>query len=202
MIPIFCRDKATERPTSQAVGIGATDIPIADASSYFAAGERVFISESDATEVEYLGTIRAADSDSITVEFATAAAKGAGAKVWTPDKVFEWPAGEDARAKRIRHSGVEVVRSLGGVAYATRLALPYEVEEVAFESLTDGRRAQLEDFFDEAADGGLDAFTYVDAARGVWRVRLDAPVLEWGRTARGLLAVEFRLQLLEGALYA
>lgn len=202
MIPIFCQDKATERPTSQAVGIGATDIPVANASSYFNAGERAFISEPDATEVECLGTIQAADSDSITVEFATAAAKALGAMVWVPDKFFEWPAGEDVRARREQHSGVEVVRSLGGAAYSTRLHSPYEIETVAFDNVTGERRTQLAGFFDQAAEGGLEAFTYVDASRAVWRVRLDAPTLEWSRTARDLLAVEFRLQLLEAALYA
>lgn len=202
MIPIICQDKATERPTSQAVGIGATDIPITNASSYFNAGERAFISEPDATEVEYLGTIQAADADSITVEFATAAAKGSGAKVWVPDKIFEWPAGKEVRVRRVHDSGVEVVRSLGGKAYATRLRTAVEVEHVTFENVTDERRTELTDFFDQAADGGLDAFTYMDAARAVWQVRLDAPTLEWRRTARDLLAVEFRLQLLDPAVYA
>jgi len=48
---------------------------------------------------------------------------------------------------------------------------------------------------------GLPQFTYVDAARVVWTVCLDAPTLEWSRNDRGLIAVGFNLHLLSEASY-
>jgi len=201
MIPLFCQGKDVQRTTSQALGIGARQIPTAQAADYFRAGERVFVSEADVTDVEYLGTIQSVAADSITVELATQAARAEGAPLWTPGAMFEWPAGSDGAASRARHGGVEVVRSLGGEGYATRLHVPYDVESVRFENLTDDRFAQLSSWFDAPANGGLEEFTYVDATRVVWRVRLDAPVLEWSRNPRHLIAVGFNLHLLSEAVY-
>jgi len=201
MIPLFCQGKDVQRETSEAIGIGARQIPTADAANQFRAGERVFISEPNGAEVEYLGTIQSVATDSITVELATAAAKSEGAKLWTPQEMFEWPAGALGAAQRSCHSGVEVVRSLGGVSYATRLHSPYETEKVRFENLSDERFEQLSSWFEQQANGGLDEFTYVDGAHAVWRVRLDAPTLEWSCTARDLVAVEFNLHLLSAPSY-
>lgn len=201
MIPLFCQSKDVQRETSQAVGAGARLIPTADADDYFCAGQRVFISEPDASEVEFLGAIQSVAEDTITVELATQAAKSEGAKLWTPQAAFEWPAGAADAARRSRRSGVEVVRSLGGVAYATRLHSPYEIERVQFDNLTPERFAQLSSWFEQQADGGLEEFSYVDAARAVWRVRLDAPTLESSRNARDLLALHFDLHLLDNAQY-
>ena len=201
IIPLFCQGKAVERETSQAVGIGAKVIPTPDAASYFESGNRIFISEPDATEIEYLGSVQSVAADSITATLATEAAKGSGAKLWTPAALFEWPVGSESAARRVRHTGVETVRSLGGNAWATRLESPYEIEVVRFDNLTREKSEQLSAWFDNEAGGGLEEFTYVDAARAVWRVRLDAPTLEWSPTARGLIAGEFKLHLLGEAAY-
>jgi len=201
MIPFFCQGKAVQRETSQAVGIGAKEIPTADALNHFRPGERVFISEPDGTEIEYLGTIQSVATDSITVELATQASKSEGAKLWTPQAMFEWPSGAPGAARRSHLTGVEAVRSLGNVSYATRLHSPYEIEDVRFDNLTDERFEQLLSWFEREANEGLEEFTYVDASRVVRRVRLDAPTVEWQRTARNLLAVEFKLHLLCQAEY-
>ena len=201
MIPFFCQAKAIQREASEPVGIGARQIPTLGAGIYFDAGDRIFISEADATEVEYLGSVVSVAADAITVELATAKAHGAAAKLWTPLDVFEWPAGLPEAARTMYHSGVEVVRSLGGVAYSTRLASPYEVESVRFENLTDERAAQLLTWIDQQADGGLLEFSYVDGARVVWRARLDAPTVEFSRNSRDLLVAAFNLHLLSEASY-
>jgi hypothetical protein len=201
MIPLFCQGKAIQRETSQAVGMGARLIPTADANNYFHPGERIFISEPDATEVEFLGMIQSVASDSITVELATEAGKSEGAKLWTPQAVFEWPSGAAGEVRRSHHSGVEVVRSLGGVAYATRLRSAYEIESVRFENLTDGRFEQLSSWLGQQANDGLEEFTYVDPSRMLWRVRLDAPTLESSRNARDLVVIGFNLHLLSQASY-
>lgn len=202
IIPFFCQSKATQRETSQAVGIGTRLIPTLGAEDYFQPGQRIFISESDATEIEHLGTIQSVATDSITVGLATEAAKAVAAKLWTPEDVFEWPVGAEAAVRRMHHTGVGVIRSLGGDAYATRLQTPYEIEHVRFDNLTDDRFEQLSAWFEQQAGGGLEEFTYVNAAREVWRVRLDAPTLEWSRNPRDLIAVEFQLQLLNEASYS
>jgi hypothetical protein len=201
MTPLFCQGKDIQRETSAAVGIGARLIPTAEANSYFRPGVRVFISEPDATEVEFLGAIQSVASDSITVELATQAAKNEGAKLWTPLAVFEWPAGAAGATRRIHQGGVEVVRSLGGVAYATRLHSPCETENVRFDNLTDERFELLSSLFTQQANDGLEEFTYVDDGRAVWRVRLEAPTLESSRNARDLVVVGFNLHLLDAASY-
>jgi len=201
MIPLFCQGKDVQRETSQAVGVGAKEIPTADAADHFRAGQRVFISEPDGSEIEYLGTILSVAINSITVELATQAAKSAGAKLWTPQTLFEWPSASADAAQRSRLTGDEVIRSLGGDCYATRLHSPCEIESVQFENLTDERFEQLSSWFEQQANEGLEEFTYVDASRVVYSVRLEAPKLEWTRTARNLIAVEFKLHLLSEASY-
>jgi len=206
MIPLFCQGRAVERPTSQAVGMGAKQIPTDDATSYFSAGERVFISEADGSEVEYLGTIASVATNSVTVELATEAAKSEGAKLWTPEAMFEWPmqtgTARPPAGGRVRHGGVEVVRSLGGEAYATRLGSAYVTESVRFENLTDERFGQLSSWLEQEADGGLEEFTYVDGSRVVRRVRLDVPAFEWTRrTAGDLIVAGFNLHFLAEATY-
>ena len=150
----------------------------------------------DFPEPEYLGMIRAVATDLVTVELATQASKAAGANLWTPVAVFEWPAGEGAAARRARQSGVEVVRSLGGVAYATRLREAGLAESVRFENLTEKRLGELLDWIEEEAGDGLDEFTYVDYARVLWRVRVEMPSFEWRRNERDLAVAEIRLLLL------
>lgn len=195
MIPLFCQSKEVQRETSGAVGAGVRIIPTLGAADSFRAGRRVFLSEFDQTKIEFLGTIQSVAADSITVAFATREGKAPGAKLWTPRSLFEWPVGLEPAAKRTQQTGVEIVRAVGGPAYATRLRQPHYVESVRFEDLTDERALQLAEWFTAQAAGGLEPFSYVDAARVIWRVALDAPALEWSRNARHLLSVSFCLQL-------
>ena len=201
MIPFFCQAKDIQRETSEPVGVGARQIPTLGAGSYFHAGDRIFISEADETEVEYLGSVVSVAADAISIELATAKAHSTAAKLWTPLNIFEWPAGPPGAAQRTYHGGVEVVRSLGGVAYSTRLASPHEIESIRFENLTDGRAGQLSAWIEQEADGGLLEFTYVDPSRTVWRARLDAPTVEFSRNSRDLLVAAFNLHLLSEASY-
>lgn len=201
MIPFFCKSKDIERTTSGAVGVGATEIPTVDAPSYFTAGDRLFISDPDGAGVEYLGTVVSVGSAMLTVEFATATARAAGDIIWTAQSRLDWPPGKRASIVSTKRSGVEVVRSLGGLGYATRLHDAYRVETVRFENLTDDRFATLSLWFDQQTNGGLDEFTYVDSDRVVRRVRFDAPQLEWRRTAEDLIALAFNLQLLAESSY-
>jgi hypothetical protein len=202
MIPFFCQNKATQQTTNAPVGLGSRTIPIADASSHFATGETVFISHSDGSAVEFLGTIEAADADSLTIEFATEIARATGALVWTPLHAFAWPPGRDVSVVRICRSGVEVMQALGGTAYATRLQTARESGNIRFANLTEERFEALRDWFDARADFGLEEFTYIDAARRVHRVCLATPDLSWRRTDRGLVAVEFELLLLGTEAYS
>jgi hypothetical protein len=190
MIPLFCQSKSTQHVTSEAIGAGVREIPAADANAFFGEGERLFVSEPDGSEAEFLGRIQEIATDVITVELATQAAKGAGAKLWTPEAVFDWPVGDDVHSTRERQSGVEVVRSLGGAAYATRLRTACVSETVRFENLTDERFAALLDWIEQRSEDGLEEFTYVDVARVVRRVRLAVPSLEWHRNARDLTVAD------------
>ena len=202
MIPLFCQDKATQLTTNAPVGLGARTIPVADASSHYTPGETLFISHFDGGAVEFLGTIEAAGTDSLTVEFATEIARAIGALVWTPLYAFPWPPGRDVSVVRICRSGVELVRALGGAAYATRLQTARESETIRFANLIGERFGALRDWFDSRADFGLEQFTYIDSARRVHRVRLTTPDLVWKRTERGLVAVEFELLLLGTSAYS
>jgi hypothetical protein len=121
--------------------------------------------------------------------------------LWTPEAVFEWPAGRDVEAKRERRSAVAVERSLGGVAYATRLGAACACESVRFGNLTDERFAALLDWVEQKANDGLEAFSYIDASRVVRRVRLEAPSLEWQRNDRDLIAADLRILFLAETSY-
>ena len=200
MIPLFCQGKDKQAVTSAPVGLGVRLIPVTGASLLFEAGDRRFVSEGDGSACEYLGTVQSVATDSVAVEFATGATRTAGAPLWIPAALWAWPAGLGVTVRHARATGVEIRRSLGGTAYATRLLEPYEIESVRFESLPDGPFAALRAWFEDRAQDGLAEFTYIDAERAIRRVRLEAPRLEWSRSAKGLIAVGFDLQLLE-ALY-
>lgn len=201
MIPFFCQGKDVQTATSGAVGVGTRTIPVQDASSYFASGLRLFISHADGSEVEYLGHVQSVDVDSVTVELATTVARAAGASVWTPLYALEWPAGRDVAVTRRRRTGVELVRTLGAEAYASRLHDAYEEISVRLSNLTDSRLDALLSWLEQQAEGALQDFTCVDADRTVWRVMFDLAALEWTRTERDLTLAEFNLQLLEKAVY-
>ena len=195
MIPFFCQGKDTQAATSGPLGLGTRTIPVTNAGALLHPGERLFINDPGGGPCEYLGRVHSVQVDSATVEFATGRTRAAGANVWTPALEFEWPAGPEVTVRRARHGGVELVRSLGGTAWSTRLESPHETEAVAFE-LSEDRFARFASWCEQTANDGLTDFTYVDSSRSASSVRLEIPTLEWSRTARGLIAVSFKLHLL------
>lgn len=90
---IICRDKTGDTTTSSdPLDIGENVIDVADASG-LTAGDFIFITESDNSELESLGTLTSKNGNTITCQFGPAVAKDDGAKIWAADNIVDLGAG-------------------------------------------------------------------------------------------------------------
>lgn len=135
MNPIFAKGKTNEQSESGSVAAGVTVIPVADANSYFAVGQPIFISETDGTEVEYLGPAIAVSTSAVTVTHALQQAKGPGYKVWRPTDYVLMPYGISSPFDGTLALGVETQRSLGGEVYRTKTEDSYKQAVLTWDKL-------------------------------------------------------------------
>ena len=177
MRPLFATGKQNEQTLAQAIPEGTTEIPVANASNYFTEGDHLFISESDGSELEYLGIATSVSTTVVTVARAVSSAKSTGALLWKPVAMFQWEVGRSSPLVRTYNSGVEVQRSVGGVLYSTQVSDPYRMESLFFEQLTRENYQQYEQWVHDVIHDGLDAFTYVDEECVVGVVKLLTPKL-------------------------
>jgi hypothetical protein len=201
MRPLFATGKQNEQTLSQPISEGATEIPVANASTYFAEGDHLFISESDGSELEYLGIATSVSTTSVTVARPVASAKSAGALLWKPVAVFQWEVGRSSPLVRTYHSGVEVQRSVGGVLYSTQVSDPFRTESLFFERVTRENYQQYEQWVCDVIHDGLDAFTYVDEEGVVSVVKVLGPKLVQKEHYPRLVSVLVELQYVTQGSY-
>lgn len=129
--PIVAFGKTDSKTATAAVSAGDTEIEVDNSGSDYAVGDDLFISKSDDTELEYLGQLTAVASDSVTVEVAVAADKGASAKLWKPNTSFRFSSGPGFGVRFVDRLGTFIDVSRGGQVTSTQIA--DAVRELEFE---------------------------------------------------------------------
>ena len=172
---IFAQGREAEQTLGDVVTAGAIQIALTGADGIFAVGELLFISEADGSEVEFLGGVTAVSPTAVDFALALLKSKDSGAKLWRPISSFATGGDAVLPSKRETRSGVAVERSLGGVSYAIRTAVATKTMDWSLEELTPQSEANLTDWLDQTAQGGLVALTLVAPSRALDAVRLHGP---------------------------
>ncbi len=171
MKPILALGKTNEQSESGSVNAGAKVIPVTDTSG-FAVGDPIFISETDGSEVEYLGEIVSKTASDITISYAVKESKGPGYKVWKPTYYELMPYDVSSPDKRTA-LGVETQRTQSGVPYRTRIADPYTIVTLTWEMLPRSVLQALDTFIIVHLNHGIEKCTvgYYDyKAGGIYSV--------------------------------
>jgi hypothetical protein len=178
MKPLFARGKQNERTLTQFVQQGSTQLPIAGASLYFSVGDKIFVSEADGSELEFLGNALAVETNQLTTARGLAGDKDDGAHVWKPLERFEFEIGRSSPFLRKFDTGIEAQRTIGGQVYSTRVREPGWTEVLSFSKLSRANFFAFQDFLRDSLNDGLNEFTYVDEAGDIAVVRLLTTQIE------------------------
>lgn len=84
--------------------------------------------------------------------------------------------------------------SAGGQRYVYDKGIDRTVLRMTFEALTDAQRAALEEFFEDAAMGMMNLFTFTDSAGVRWTARFAARELAFHRVRHDEWRVEVALE--------
>lgn len=170
---ILAQGKEAEQTLAGSLAAGATQASVPSADTIFSLGELLFVSETDASEPEYLGAVNSVSATTVGFTFAVRAAKEAGAKLWRPATSLLCPGVRGVPTKRKSDPGVAVERSLGGTSYAVRVGEPRTTLELALESLTPVRESEVDAWIAGPLAGGLLPFSLISSARAISSVRLS-----------------------------
>lgn len=126
--PILAYGKSDAKVTTAPVTDAATIIPIDNSGTPhpYLVGDHVFISESDDTENQYLGTVTAETTTTITVSNPVQGAKLINAKVWQPTTYFAPTYGPGWHVSRGFDTRTEIDESEGGLWYPVNRGDPME----------------------------------------------------------------------------
>lgn len=169
---LFAQGRDAEQTLGDVVAAGATTIALAGANGIFSVGEALFISESDATETEYLGAVKSVSPTDLDFSLSVRVSKNSGALLWRP--VNSLNIGGDPKLPQRRRSltGVHVERSLGGTVFAVQTGAAGEILDWRLDRLTPAQSAALGVWLDSTVQGGLAAFTLIAPTRELNAVRL------------------------------
>lgn len=99
--------------------------------------------------------------------------------------------GSQAAERRSQVTG----RAASGQLYCYDKGVRSFTVELAFESLTDQEKASLMSFFDDAANGAMETFTYTDSGGRTFTARFAGAELAWRKVAQNVWDVTFALEL-------
>jgi hypothetical protein len=173
--PVFARGKQQEQSLTQAATAPTNQLYTADASTNFSVGDLILISESDGSELEFLGSVTATTPTYLTTSLSLAADKAATAKLWRPSASFVWPATPSLPLEKDHSTGIVTARSLGGTLFSARVADPRRVDRLEVERMRVADFESLRAWVATSLDDGLLDFSYVDEGGEVSRARLMAP---------------------------
>ncbi len=169
---VFARGRAPAAALAAPAPAQSSRFFVEQASSHFAPGGLAFIARADGSRPQFLGHVVSADSDSLATTLALREAREAGARVWSAEAGFVWPAPPCAPLKREHSTGVSIRRALSGALYAVRVAAPGRTDRLRFERLPAGAWRAFLVWVEERLGGGTLDFAYVDERLEVSRARL------------------------------
>jgi hypothetical protein len=200
--PLFTRGQELERSLSESADAGSRILHTASASD-FSLGDRLFVSESDGAELEYLGAIVEVAPTLLTATFPLDAAKSATARLWRPASLFQWDTVTASPAvDRVLREGIATERSVGGALWSVRIADPWREDTLRLSGIPRAHFAAFREWLASAARGGLDDFTWIDEARNVARARLLDTGFDQKETVSRVVDLVLKLAVLEEGGYA
>lgn len=175
---ILARGREAELCLPDVTPAGARSLALAGAGAAFAPPQKIFISEADGSETEWLGRVTQATSAALSFSRPLRASKNGGARIWRPAAALEFPPDSIRPERRATVPGVAAERTPAGTVYAIQTAEPQTSLRLVFEDLA----ATAEDALILWLAGlrwGLDPFTLLDPGGRLAAVRLTGdPVLQ------------------------
>ncbi len=191
----FSKGKSNEQTTTGAITAPSKVILLAGKTAGFSVGDYCFISESDDTELEYLGQITAIDPDvSVTVTYDVAADKASGAKFWKATNILEFEYANEYPASRSEKVHQAVGYTDGGQIYVSTKGVEEKLIPLHFELMTKTNYDELLDWYLNVSEGARYLFQYTDIYRNILTVRLLTEQLEFAETHYQLYAGDLLLR--------
>jgi hypothetical protein len=201
MKPLFTLGKQIECPLTQFVEEGSNQLPIAGASIYFSVGDKIFVSESEGSELEFLGNATAVETNLLTTAHPLSSDKNAGALVWKPSAQFEFEIGRSSPFLRSFDTGIEIQKTVGGQVYSTRVREPGWTETLTFSKLSRSNFLAFQEFLQNSLYDGLEEFTYVDEAGEISIVRLLTTQIQQHENHPKLVTLKLELYYVQPGQY-
>jgi hypothetical protein len=197
---ILARGRAAEQTLAEVTPAGARSLALAGAGSLFAPPQKLFISEADGRETEWLGRVTAATASALAFSHPLHASKNSGARLWRAASAIEFPP-ESARITRATTaSGVTAETAADGTPYAIQTAQPRTLFQLYFEDLTPAAELNVTRWLAEQTRWGLDLFTLIQPDGRLFLTGLASDPVQLECDAKGRRRLSFGLTiLLEGA---
>lgn len=193
MKPLFAKGVSGQHIVSQSIAHDTNLIYITNANAYYSAGDEIFISESNGLSLEYLGQATSVDSTKIITTFNVSEGKSSSAIVWKPTDLLKFYVSPSSPKDRKYYSGIDVVRTEGGVSYSSKISDSYEITTLTFENYPRDNFAEIESWLKDTLNDFLEEFSYIDEQRQVCVVRiLDNTV---GHFEKNIKNVDFKINL-------
>ncbi len=187
MNPVFTFGKTTETKLSAALAGNSNSLSVNNASDYFSVGDKIFISNPDYTNKEYLGSVISVSSSQIQTLFSSVNAKDKNSAVWKPDKNISVLTDEIITDRILSDTGIVFLKSMGGNVYLNKVAEPLFTEKIIYKKLGTADEYSLMNWFVETLSWGLSFFTYVDKNRVIYKAAMNPDkitCLENGKTQK------------------
>lgn len=199
--PFFAKGKASQAVLSRLVPAGAFILPV-DSVAGFAPGDRIFCAGAGGSKTEYLGVAAQVSDDGIRVSRAVKLGRDAGALVFRPVSVFQWPGASAGSFLTSFHSGIAVERAVDGGLWPVRVADAWREDTVEFPELNRSTFNAFRAWLEGVARGGLEDFGWVGESGEVARVRLLDCDFNKIKASGCLVDLLLRLAVLEEGGYA
>jgi hypothetical protein len=198
---MLAKGRAGERVLTAVIPAGGKSIALAGADTIFALTQRLFISEADDSELQWLGRVTQVTSSAVSFSRTLKLAKSSGAKLWRAASVFDLPMDAPLPARRTTETGVVTQRSAGGEFYAIQVAEPRTTLRLVLNDLTPSSEDTLLAWLAEQTRWGLDPFTLLDSSGAPSVVRLAEGPIEQEREAGGRRRLTLPLTIVEEGAY-
>lgn len=199
---ILARGREAEHTLADVVTAGARTIALPGAATFFAPLQRLFISEADGRETEWLGRVTQATASALAFTRPPHASKNSGARVWRAAAALEFPPEQAIPERRATQSGVATERTPDGTFCAVQTAQPLTGLRLRFEDLAASAEDELIAWLAVQTRWGLEPFALVTPEGAVATVRLaDGEALTQERDAKGRRRLTLALTLAEEGAY-
>lgn len=196
---MFAKGTGAQSCLTQAAAAGVRSLPLAGAG--FAPAQRLFISEADGSEIQWLGRVTQAGSSTISFSRPLELAKSAGARLWSAAATLELSTESLLLERKTVETGILTERSAGGQYYALKLTAPKTVLRLALAAEDSSLEEALMGWLEEQTGWGLDPFTLVNPENGICIVRLSGEPISQEQSASGKRRLVFSLAIAQEGAY-